>query len=289
MTVRYPGGKAVRNHHPFPLVIFSADPGDGTELPDLAGHWVSHGFVVITLLNEREAPRTSRPAERVPFDVRQLDRLGDVVFVLGALDQVERRLDGFHGRHAARIDRERMGVAGYSMGALTAQMAIGVKVRVAGREGEAELRDAGDARFKAAVLISPQGTINRMLTRDSWNEVSKPLLVVTGSHDVVPGSRETPESRQEPFLLARPGHKFLLFLEGATHTSYSLFASQSRANSEPAPDAVDPDPRVSANATDAVTLAFWDAFLLNDERGREYLASDEVKKLSGGRAQLRRR
>ncbi|MGE5361748.1 MAG: alpha/beta hydrolase family protein [Bacteroidales bacterium] len=289
VSVRYPGGKGTRKHPPFPLVVFSPDDkGSRLDVPDLLSHWASHGYVVVAPLPEDERPRTPH-ADRVPFDARQLDRLADVTFVLDSLDQLEKRMDGFHGRHATQIARDRIGISGYAAGALTAQMAIGVKVRVSKPAGEVELRSVGDPRIKAAVLLSPQGTVNRMLTRDSWTDLVRPMLVVTGSRDVVAASRETPESREEPFTLAKPGQKFLLFIEGATHTSYSLLQDARADAAAAGPPLPEGDARLIAGATAAVTLAFWDGYLQGDERGRDYLASDDITRFSGGKAQLRRR
>lgn len=288
VTVRYPRAKGSRGRTAFPLVVFSHGAGGSrAAFPELTTHWASHGYVVVIPSHAGSIPARARhrPAAQA-FDVDQLDRLADVVFVVDALDQIERKLDGFHGRHPARIDRDRIGIAGHSAGALTAQMAIGVKVRLSRADGETELKSVGDPRFKAAILISGQGTVNRLLTRDSWNDLAKPFLVITGSRDVVPVSRETPESRQEPFLLARPGQKFLVFIEGATHSSYSGRVALPATDSEEVSEA---DLRMIAAATASATLAFWDAYLANDEHGREYLASDDLPKVSGGKVLLRRK
>ena len=241
--------------------------GSRAAFPELTTHWASHGYVVIVPTHADAMPPPGRhQPPRQPFDVDQLDRLADVVFVVDSLDQVEKKMDGFHGRHAMRIDRDRIGIAGHSAGALTAQMAVGVKVRLSRSDGETELKSVGDPRFKAAILISGQGTINRLLTRDSWNDLASPFLVITGSRDVVPISRETPESRQEPFLLARPGRKFLVFIEGATHSSYAGKPAVAATDGEEVSDA---DLRMISGVTASATLAFWDAYLENDDRGHE--------------------
>ncbi len=291
MTVRYPAGRATRNHPPFPLILFSPAAGDSrAAFPDLTTHWASYGYVVIVPSHtDAQAPRTRHEVERVPFDEIPLDRLADVVFVVNSVDQIERKMDGFHGRHAASIDRVHVGIAGYATGALTAQMAIGVKVRVM-RGGETALESVGDPRFKAAILISPQGSINRMLTRDSWSDLAKPLLLITGSRDVLATSRETPESRQEPYLLARAGQKFLVFIEGATHWSLAGRPRVRATTGQTDGDEVDePELRMIAGVTASVTLAFWDAWLENDDHGHEYLSSDDVAKFAGGKARLQRR
>jgi predicted dienelactone hydrolase len=288
VTVRYPRANGTRTRASWPLVVFSHGAGGSrAAFPELTTHWASHGYVVVVPTHaDSVALRALRQNARRAFDVDQLDRLADVVLVVDSLEQIEKKMDGFHGRRAMRIDRDRIGIAGHSAGALTAQMAVGVKVRLSRGSGESELKSVGDPRFKAAIVISGQGTINRMLTRDSWNELARPFLVITGSKDVVPISRETPESRQEPFLLARPGQKFLLFIEGATHSSYAGRATMPASG---APLVTDADLRMITGVTSSATLAFWDAYLENDDHAREYLASDDLVKFAGGRAQLKRK
>jgi predicted dienelactone hydrolase len=287
VTVRYPRVKGPRARTAFPLVVFSHGAGGSrAAFPDLTTHWASYGYVVVIPTHADAMPARGRYQPERAFDVDQLDRLADVVFVVNSLDQIEKKMDGFHGRHAMRIDRDRIGVAGHSAGALTAQMAIGVKVRLSRADGETQLKSVGDPRFKAAILISGQGTINRLLTRDSWNDLAKPFLVITGSRDVVPISRETPESRQEPFLLARPGQKYLVFIEGATHSSYGGRAARPAMAGEEVSEA---DLRMITGATASATLAFWDAYLESDEHGRDYLASDDLARFSGGKVRLKRK
>ena len=287
VTVRYPRVKGTRARTAWPLIVFSHGAGGSrAAFPDLTTHWASYGYVVIIPTHADTMPARGRHQPERAFDVDQLDRLADVVFVVDSLVQIEKKMDGFHGRHAARIDRDRIGVAGHSAGALTAQMAIGVKVRLSRADGETQLKSVGDPRFKAAILISGQSTINRLLTRDSWNDLAKPFLVITGSRDVVPVSRETPESRQEPFLLARPGQKYLVFIEGATPASYGGRAAPPATDGEEVSGA---DLRMITGATASATLAFWDAYLESDERGRDYLASDDLARFSGGKVRLKRK
>ncbi len=288
LTVRYPGAKGTRAHPSWPLVVFCQGNARGSSrdpFVDLTSHWASHGYVVVIPAQpDSTEPGAGRHVPRRVFDADQLDRLADVVFILDSLDQIEKRMDGFHGRKAAQIDRESIGVGGYSAGALTAQMAIGVKVRLSIETSEPELKAVGDPRFKAGIVISGQGTVSRMLTRDSWSDLGKPLLVMTGSRDVVATSRETPESREEPFLLAKPGQKYLVFIEGATHASFT--GSTTAADS---PDGSETDLRMVTATTASATLAFWDAYLANDEHGRDYLASDDLVRMAGGKVQLKRK
>ncbi len=54
-------------------------------------------------------------------------------------------------------------------------------------------------------------------------------------------------------------------------------------------DVRDADMRMIAGVTWSATLAFLDAYLENSDRAREYLASDDLIRYSGGKAQLKRK
>jgi predicted dienelactone hydrolase len=164
-------------------------------------------------------------------------------------------------------------------------MAFGVKVRTL-EPGGLQPRSHGDARVRAAILVSGQGTSNRMFTPDSWSELSKPMLVVTGSKDVAAIGNETPASRREPFDRAKPGDKYLLFIEGATHSSYQGRGAGLLLDRE-VPDRATLEMITSVTAS--VTLAFLDAYIKDDRAARAYLASDAVKTLSSNNATLERR
>jgi predicted dienelactone hydrolase len=297
ITVRYPAADA-RAEGRFPLVIFSHGAGGSrTAFADLTAHWASHGYVVVlpTHADSIELRRRSgedlsrlrRDLDSLRRDVKPMDRLADIVLLIDALGTIEQRVDGLRGPSGAgRIDRDRIGVAGHSAGALTAQMAIGVEVRGTLPGAPLASRSVGDPRIGAAILISGQGTTNRMFTDQSWNELSRPMLVVTGSKDVAAIGSETPASRREPFDRARPGDKYLVFIEGATHSSYQ---GKGRALSLDPAQPTDEELKMITGVTSAATLAFLDSQLKDDAAARAYLHSAALVAFSGGKATLERK
>jgi predicted dienelactone hydrolase len=297
VTVRYPVA-APGAPGRFPLVIFSHGAGGSREaFAELTAHWASHGYVVVLPthadsigLRRRQGEdlsRLRRDLESLRRDVKPLDRLADVVFLLDAIGALEQRVAGLRDKNGAgRIDRERIGMAGHSAGALITQMAVGVKVRGAVPGALLDARDVGDSRIDAAVVISGQGTTNRMFTDRSWNELSEPMLVVTGSKDVAAIGKETPTSRREPFDRAKPGDKYLVFIEGATHSSYQGKGPGLRLDREQPPDA---ELQMIASVTSSATLAFLDLYLKDDPAARVYLGSEALVAFSGGKATLERK
>ena len=297
ITVRYP---AVAQGAPgrFPLVVFSHGAGGSRDaFPDLTAHWASHGYIVVLPThadsiqlrrrNGEDLSALRRDLDSLRRDVKPLDRLADVVLLLDSIGIIQNRITGLRDRDGAgRIDRERVGMAGHSAGALTTQMAAGVKVRGAIPGALFEARSVGDARIDAAVLISGQGTTNRMFTDQSWSELSKPMLVITGSKDIAAIGSETPASRREPFDRAKPGDKYLVFIEGATHSSYQGKGPGLRLDREQPSDA---ELEMITSVTSSATLAFLDLYLKDGPAARAYLESEALVTFSVKKAALERK
>jgi predicted dienelactone hydrolase len=209
------------------------------------------------------------------------------VFLLDSIGTLEARIPGLRGKDGAgRVDRERIGMTGHSAGALTTQMVAGVKMRGVSPGAMFEARSVGDPRIGTAILISGQGTTSRLFTDQSWNELSKPLLVITGSKDYAAISNETPASRREPFDKAKPGDKYLVFIEGATHSSYQGKGPALRLDREQ-PSEIDLN--MITSVTSAATLAFLDIYLKDDNGARAYLGSEALSALSVKKATLERK
>jgi len=297
VTVRYPA-TAPDAPGRFPLVVFSHGAGGSrAAFPELTAHWASHGYIVVlpTHADSIELRRRSgedlsrlrRDLDSLRRDVKPLDRLADAVFLLDSAGAIEQRVAGLRDKDGVgRIDRERIGMAGHSAGALTTQMAAGVKVRGVAPGAFLEARSAGDERIDAAILISGQGTANRMFTDQSWNDLSKPMLVITGSKDVAAIGKETPASRREPFDRAKPGDKYLVFIEGATHSSYQ---GKGRALSLDPAVPTDAELKMITGVTSSSTLAFLDSYLRDDPAARAYLGSEALVAFSGKKATLERK
>jgi predicted dienelactone hydrolase len=288
LKVRYPlGAKG-----PLPTVIFSHGAGgDGNTFAELTDHWASHGYVVLlpthsdSIRLRREAgEKAATLADKSALlkAVKPMDRLADVKFVLDSLEAIEQKVLDAKGPDLRNmLDRKRLAMAGHSAGALTTQMAIGVRIR-SGLGGQ--LAGVGDSRLICGIIISGQGTTNRMFTDDSWKELTTPALVLAGSEDVAAIGNETPQSRREPFEKAREGGKYLVYIQGATHGSYAGKATSAFLGERPTGDLA-----MITGVTAASTLAFLDAYVLGDKAARAYLAGDKLQAFSGQQAELLRK
>jgi predicted dienelactone hydrolase len=220
------------------------------------------------------------------------DRAADVSLVIDSLDELESRLPELRGK----LDHARIGVGGHSYGAFTAMLLAGMKTY-----SNPQLA-LGDARVRAALAMSPQGvSANRGLTAESWRDVRIPMLYMTGSLDTGAAAGEDPEWRKTAFNNSPAGDKYFVLIEGARHLSFTgrfgnLDADMARARDERR-DTMQTNRGLSdtsearrftfggerniLGAIRSTTLAFWDATLKRDAKGREFLdsklASDTVK------------
>lgn len=278
---------------PFPLILFSHGLGGSRDaFPDLTRHWCSHGYIVIlpthidSIQQRREdgenLSHLRRDVRNLEKDSDPLDRIADIRFILASLDDLESKVAALKSAEGkALIDREHLGMAGHSAGAFATQMVFGVKLK-----GLVRMRSFAIDDIDAAILISGQGTNRRALTKDSWADLHKPMMVITGSKDTARIGNETPETRQDPYRYAPPGDKYLLFIEGATHSSYTGQANAMRLDpDQPHADTL----KMVGQVTASGTLAFWDATLRGDAKAREYLAGESLPGLSEGRARLDRK
>lgn len=276
ITLRWPTSTdANAKLGPRPLVVFSHGMGGDREaFTKLSEHWASHGFIVAHAthsdsikLRREQGEKLTRESMRDVRNVDPADRVADVVFLAQSpqllLDLIAKH-DAGAGKVAQAsvlaIDINRIAIAGHSAGALTTQLAINVKARM--REPGARARDMlarserGNEVFKAGVVISGQGTTNRMLGEESWNELRVPMLVLAGSEDVAGVGNETPESRRHPFEKSRGEAAGgppvgLVWIVGATHGSYQGKDLTNLLREDPAVDV-----GMVAATTRASTLAF---------------------------------
>ncbi|NUM56816.1 MAG: hypothetical protein HUU46_24570 [Candidatus Hydrogenedentes bacterium] len=294
---------------PHPVILYSHGAGDSNATsPLLLRHWASHGYVVIapthlfgarplidrSILRLRE--ELMRPREMGPAAWRERTR--DLSAILDALETIEAEVPALH----RGIDRDRTAIAGHSFGAYTVMLLGGATLT---DPSSGEVFRFGDPRPRAVLVISGPGCDNMGLTKESWCDFTRPLMVMAGSRDpgYIPGCGVL--WRTEPYRYAPQGGKYLLYLRGAHHLSYvgpifdiplgdpgkrGAFARRVRAAAR----------RIArvAPAIDQIGLfdysriastAFWNAYLKDDEGSKAFLNSDAIEKYSLRNARLKSR
>lgn len=268
-TVWYPG-----SHELFPVVVFSTGGFCPSQMYErIIRHWVSHGYVLIAP-DHVDSP--NRPASPTPEQMQTIvqSRVRDLSFAVDALDRI-----GDAAAIETRLDAGKLAVAGHSFGSGVAMMKSGLMMRAVDR---GPWGPAHDDRFLAAILLSPPGGGDEMAP-NAFDGLHGPLIATGGTRDVGridPGELTPAEWRRQAFLLAPPGDKYSLIVDGADHYLGGLICKPERGG-EPDYDAVE--------IVRAITTAFLDAYLGNGEAAKEYLLTADIRGQSGGRADFRHR
>jgi dienelactone hydrolase len=242
----------------YPLLAFShSSYGDRRESSFLTTHLASHGYVVVSAdhaantasdLVERQVASAMTPEELDAYLARIIhDRVPD----LRAL--IDRVIDGAMGELCTRVDRERIGLAGWSFG--------GWSVLATPEQ---------DARIAAIVAMAPAGSTRPLpgiipaTLGFAWSRAIA-TLVLTGDAD-----RFTPLDGVRDVFVRAPSPKRMYVLRGGDH---GLFA-----------DEVDPTGPTREQAhlfTRGLALAHLDASLKDDDDARRYLDGDVAGDLQG--------
>lgn len=256
---------------PFPVIVFSHGAGGNGSYPyPLTRFWTSHGYVCLhpthadSVSHGSAAVLTGSPAWE--------NRARDLSFMLDSLEELAAKVPGLAGK----MDPARIGVAGYSYGGHSAQLLGGATLHA---PDEGPPRSLSDPRPLAFVILSGPGAGARGLTEKSWEAWTRPMMAVTGSRDLVEGER-TPTWHLEPFFRSPAGDKYALFLEGASHRSFTGRQAELTDTAEE---------REIFRWVRAETLAFWDLYLKSATAARPWLDPDRVAEFSGGRAKLQKR
>ena len=250
---------------PYPVIVFSHGLyGSKDHYSPLTEFWAANGYVVIQA-NHADSmalgTRLGDPRALMAWN----ERPGDISFVIDSL----KHLADNHEQLKGKIDFENVGVGGHSFGANTTQLIAGA-VATQGRTKQ----KFDDPRVDAALLMSGQGP-GEILTKDSWKDLTKPMMVMSGSKDGPTRTGQPATWRKQPYELSPAGDKYLVWIDGLDHGFGDITNSK----------------RLPYNAehiayTQATTLAFWDYYLKQSESGKSYLRNKQITSQTDGTVQL---
>jgi predicted dienelactone hydrolase len=236
--------------------------------PFLGKHWAARGYVAVFLQHpgsdeavwKDQPPAKRMAAMRSAASGRNfLLRAQDVPAVL---DQLA-KWNGESGHElAGRLDARNVGMSGHSFGGHTTQAVAGQRFPLGGQ-------GLTDARVKAAIVMSPsapeRGDINA-----AFGNVKIPWLLMTGTHDTAAIGSQTPESRRRVFPALAPGDKFELVLDKAEHSAFT---------ERPLPGDREQRNPNHHRAILALSTAFWDAYLREDDAAKAWLTGDGPRRI----------
>jgi predicted dienelactone hydrolase len=261
LEIYYPAGLSEK----VPVIIFSHGAGGTKDTYErVLSYWASFGYVVIAP-SHPDGIAPYQPGAPVGQWLRATiggviknpnewtERPRDVSFIIDSLPQIEQYEPALKGH----LDTTHIGVGGHSYGAQTAMLIAGATIRVPG-SAAAQVSE-GDPRVRAIVAMSPQGTSTMGFTSNSWRTVDRPVMILTGSRDIMQ-TGQTPLTRREPFDGEPTGDKYYVFIDGANHFTFT--GARLLPNEDP-----------MLTEIDIATLAYWDAYLKRDTGALAYLRS----------------
>lgn len=208
---------------PCPVIVLSHGAGgsyDGNK--NLVESWVNSGFACIQPLHADSVRYKRSLGQSVSLRDSMNDsndpknwssRVQDIEDILDSLDSINQLCPWI------QFDKNRIGLAGHSFGAFTAQLVAGVTP-----PQKARASTLNDRRVKAVLLLSPQGVSRGgplgFDDASAWRGMNMPVMVMTGSQDNG-RTGETPDWRLEPYKYCPAGSKFLVFLNNANHMTFA--------------------------------------------------------------------
>lgn len=183
----------LRPDAPKGVIIFSHGAG-GWPAPysALLDLWTKAGFMIVAPLHVD----SQKHPDRAKYDLRAafMLRLADLA---AATD------------YAAKAAPDLpMASAGHSYGSLMSM------IRAGALEG---MIPAQDPRTRAALCFSSPGVIKGLIGPTSYPSLKKPMLMITGDQDVLPGMIEDWHEHLYPFDTSAPGQKYLWLGKGVGH------------------------------------------------------------------------
>ncbi len=210
-----------------PIILLSHGHGMANFLSSLHGYgpladfWAAHGFVVLQPTHLDSVTLDLREADHPEAPLYWRTRARDMSLILDRLDEIEAAVPGLAGR----LDRNRVAVAGHSLGGHTASLLLGM--RVLDPDDDAE-KDLSDARVKAGVIFAAPGIGDDghlapfsaehypMTKYIDFSAMTAPALVVAGDKDLNLNFSDRLSYRWDAYTHS-PGPKSLLTVFGAEH------------------------------------------------------------------------
>lgn len=243
------------------VLLFSHGLGGSREGSAFLGkHWSARGYSVVFVQHpgSDESVWRGQPLAKRMSAMREAASLKNFMLraqdIPAVLDQLAKWNQEKGHRLNGKVNVERVGMSGHSFGGHTTQAVSGQNFPAGGQR-------LTDARVKAAIVMSPSSP-ERGDVETAFGKVAIPWLLMTGTHDTASIGGQTVESRRKVYPALPPGHKYELVLENAEH---SVFTDRALPG-----DQKQRDPN-HHRAILALSTAFWDAYLRNDQAAQEWL------------------
>ena len=267
----------------FPVIVFSHGYGGSKNTyATLTRFWAERGYVTLQPTHDDSIALRHEQGERVGIlggmqrmredlgdPAAWTNRTRDVSFVIDSFPQIETDVPGVAGK----LDAARIGVGGHSFGALTTELIGGTTATL---PDQSKPVSYADNRVRALLILSGAGPGRGGINDHSWDHVTLPMMVMTGTHDFGMSGQNT-LWRKKPYDLAHGDDRYFIMIDGAGHMTFTGMPAKNGL-----------EPMILYAAVKVASVAFWDAYLKESDSARAYLAGPGLAEFSGGKAQIER-
>lgn len=263
---------------PCPVIIWSHGLGGSRDGGGFISRFIaSHGYVVVHVQHAGTDSSLWEGKPGHPWDAIRathiprkaaLSRYQDIPFVLDQLKNFDNPVIAKH------MDLSRLGISGHSFGAGTTQIMAG-QMRGYGRRRYSLC----DPRFSCGILYSPVPSYNRKDSpRDIYGPINIPLFHMTGTADTSPIEGFDYTRRLEVFENSGGPDQSLMVLNDGDHMVYN----GSRGKLGENPKRAQHEMLIKTGA-----LAFWEAYLKQDNIAKTWLTQGGFASLINGDGEYR--
>lgn len=283
---------------PFPLIVISHGVAEDREtFAYAAQHLASYGFAIAVL----EHPGSDAKKIQLYFSglagspkaEELIDRPLDVKFVL---DQLQR--DNESGELPGKLNLKEVGAIGHSYGGYTILALAGAPIdtklvpkRCDVNNDESKksfvnlsiflqcraneliqkkypIPSLQDPRIKAVMAINPLNSV--ILGENGLRQIQVPVMLMGGSQDII--TPAVPE-QVTPFTWLQTQSRYLAIIDNATHFSTSEKLNTNKQVVPVPKELIGPNPAIAQTYVKALSVAFFQTHLLNQQQYRPYLTS----------------
>lgn len=286
-----------QNTPSFPVIVISHGVAENREtFAYVAQHLTSYGFAVAVLEHPgSDAKKFQQYFSGLagPPEANELiNRPLDVKFMLDELQRISDSDPSLKGQ----LNLQQVGAIGHSLGGYTALTLAGAPINfrqvrkdcfpnrsldlsvfLQCRAGELPraVYPIQDQRIKAVMAINPLNST--ILGQTGLSQIKVPTMLVGGSQDIF--TPVVPEQIR-PFTWLSTPNKYLVLIENGTHFS-TLDKLDSGENVLPVPASlIGPNPAIARTYINALSLAFFQTYLRNQQQYRPYLSASYAQFIS---------
>ena len=291
----------VATSKPAPLVVIA--PGLNTDWQNFtytAKHLASYGFGVAAVnfpgTNAKRVNAVLNGLDTPPPDNQWVEQ---PKVITRLLDEIERKSQN-DTRWQGKLDLQRVGVIGQSLGGYTAMAVAGAKIdwqhlqrkcqqfqsseqinfnpslywQCQGTDAKSSPPDTDlqDERIVATIAVNP--VTNPVFSKQGMSQMRSPIMIITGDQDLFAPALD---EQIEPFTWLPEKDKYLVLVKNSTHFS---FIGEGDSSDPLPPQIIGLNPAIARTYLKVLSVAFFQTYLARENEFEPYLTESYLKSIS---------